>query len=303
MCDTLRGNAVKNHCVGTRGGSQLKPWPKRRSRYAEDVQTILYKLGGCTTSQVARWLALLCPEIAERDRSARMRRVMTHPDKRSMKPLLPPSYRLARAVLVSMREAGEVEEMRIRRAWTGTAQNGRLENFYRLSRARGQESALDAGLVAGVEPEDARAGYRRIWSGGAILHTAQRDDVFALLCAAGRSRDDNEYGILVDAGSVWGESHPDYPLVGARKEALDAAGRKKYATKRGEKQKASRYTGRAYERVVPDGELVLRVPPLVTPSASNNDYEPYQDIQDSTPAREEYSDGWRCADSGEEEYA
>lgn len=238
--------------------------PKRRTAYTDDVLEILYRQGGLTIDQVAGWLSILYPEIAERDAVARAQRAMIHPDDRPKRWGRLPSYYAARQVLAALEDAGEVEPIRIRRTWLdGAASVGRLESFYRLSLTANQAAALEAGVVAGVEDDEARQGYRRNWSGGAISHTAQRSDLLAILCRAGLSTDGNGIGAVVDLDTVWGESNPDYPLVGAKLEAVDAAGKKKYdypASGRG-KQKPSQHTGRKYERVVPDAELIITIFP------------------------------------------
>lgn len=208
-----------------------KPRRKTKNRRAttdfhEQVEEILYRQAGATADQVARWLVLMTDDFDHRPKP--------------YKAALEAAYRALRA----MREAGVAEAIAIRRKWlgkkAGVAGSGRREDFYRLK--KDGDAVVEGALLADVDGTAAKKGYARPWYGGAIEHASHRGDVMLLLAEQAAA-----WGVDIDPFSIYGETHPDFPLVGYELPRVDAAGVEKPA-----RENASH----TYERVVPDGAFV-----------------------------------------------
>ncbi len=213
------------------GSLPKRPRRKTRNRRAttdfhERVEEILYRQAGATASQVARWLVLMTADFDGR------------PD--PYRSALEAAYRTLRA----MREAGVAEAIAIRRSWlgkkSGVAGSGRREDFYRLK--KDGDGVVEGGVLADVEGVLAKKGYARPWFGGGTEHAAHRNDAMLLFAEQAQ-----EWGVEVDPFSAYGETHPDFPLVGYEKPRVDEAGEEKAA------RENARHT---YDKVVPDGEFV-----------------------------------------------
>lgn len=190
--------------------------------YAEPIQAILYRLGGCTVEQAGRWLRLYLPDHFASAASAE---------------------NAAKRTLRMMREQGQIEAISIRRTWLGKTR-GRRETFVRLARARSGQAIVDGAMAAGESGKKALICYRRVWKSGAIDHTAHRADYYLVLAEEAEVRED----VYVDPERMFSETHPGFPLYGAKTVAVDSGG---------EKLNLKRTARRKYEEITPDGEFVI----------------------------------------------
>ena len=208
-----------------------RPRKKTKHRRAttdffEKAEEILYRQAGATPDQVARWLLLTTDDFDGR------------PDPH--KSALEAAYR----ALSAMGKSGVAEVISIRRRWmgkkAGVSGAGRREDFYRFR--EGADGAVEGALLAGVDGAAAKRNYARPWFGGGIEHASHRGDVMLLFAEQAA-----DWEVDIDPFSVYGETHPGFPLVGYELPRVDAAGVKKPP-----RENASH----TYERVVPDGAFV-----------------------------------------------
>lgn len=188
--------------------------------YREDVEGILYRVGGATVDQVGALLWHMYPDRWSTSGGG--------------------AYEAAKKTLRVMREESLAEVVGLRRTWMGKV-NGRPESFYRLK--KGSEGITNGAHAVGAAGDKATFNYRRVWSGGGVPHAALRVDY--LLCLLDGAE---VAGVDIDPESAWSETCPRYPLVGAKLVYADAAGKK---------LDAKTNARRVYERVVPDGEVEI----------------------------------------------
>lgn len=264
---------VCEDCAPVENPAPKKKRKKTKNRraetdYTETVEALLYRTAGGTADQVARWLVQLSDDFEDRK--------VNRYDSALM---------VARKTLRTMREAGVVEAISVRRTWDRKRAMGRREDFYRLRREG--DGVIDAALLADVDGDKAKAGYRRPWLGGGHTHAAHRNDFFLLLLEESEVLET----IFVDPEACFSESHPSYPLVGYQLPQVDAGGEDKP-----ERDNARR----KYELVVPDGEMtVVWEDAMEYPPDASND----EDDLRATPDDAYAEDTDSYADTGEEVYA
>lgn len=209
----------------------VQPAKRRRKRtknrlaatdYAEPIQAILYRLGGCTFEQACRWLRLYLPDHFASAASAE---------------------NAAKRTLRMMREQGQIEAISIRRTWLGRLK-GRRETFVRLALARSGQAIVDGAIAAGESGKKALICYRRPWKSGGIPHASHRADYYLLLAEEAEVRED----VYVDPERMYSETHPGFPFYGAKTEAVDSGG---------ERLKLKSNARRKYEEITPDGEFFI----------------------------------------------
>ncbi len=267
------------------GSVEPKPEQKRPRRkktknrraatdYSDMVLTILYRQAGGTADQVARWMLQLTDDFDFRETS---------------------SYRAAleaaRRALRTMREAGQVEALSVRLAWSQGKRGskpGRRVDYYRLK--KGGDSIVEAAVLCGVDGAFAKRHYVRPWMGGGHVHAAHRADLQLLFVEEA----EYEEGIEVDPLSCTCETHERYPLIGAKLATVDAAGEDLTHLRKNAK--------RTYASVVPDGEIVVVWEDAEgVPDGGSTDDE-YLDIS-AAPKSEDGSYEEHYDETGEEVYA
>ncbi len=162
----------------------------------------------------------------------------------------------ARRVARRLVSAGLVEARDVRARHRGGRVHGPSERWMTLSSLRAGRAIVLGAEHAGVEDEaQARASWRRLQQPARAEHALMRNDYFLLLTDASR-RVNETVGcdaVRVPVEECWGESCPDFPLVGAPRPAVDAAGKKLAADQR-------KFARPSYEWLVPDGRFLIEWP-------------------------------------------
>ncbi len=273
-----------DECAAAAEREPEKRKPRRKTKHRrattdfhEQVEEILYRQAGATADQVARSLVLMTDDFDHRPKP--------------YKAALEAAYRALRA----MREAGVAEAIAIRRKWlgkkAGVAGAGRREDFFRL-RKEG-DGVVEGAVLADVDGTAAKKGYACPWYGGAIEHAAHRCDVMLLLAEQAE-----EEGVGLNPYAIYGETHPDFPLIGYELPRVDAAGVEKPA-----RENASH----TYERVVPDGAFVAVFGDAEESPSEGSGGEHDRHDPDDRPdfdGSPDYGDGsYEESETGEEVYA
>ncbi|MDP9437237.1 MAG: hypothetical protein M3P49_00575, partial [Actinomycetota bacterium] len=149
--------------------------------------------------------------------------------------------RLVRAGLVDVRDVSVRPE-------GGAPRTGGRENFYYLSPKRNYAAAVQGALQVEVEDEaKARAAYKRCQIPGRAEHAVLRND-YLIRLLQDAERINAKAGVevaRVPLEEMWGESCPDFPLLGARI-LTDPAG-----------EPLPDKGFRRYEWIAPDGRFVV----------------------------------------------